>query len=153
MSPSPPFRRTARRSLVIACTALWITAFVLTHIPAERITPPGLSDKTLHFLGYFMLSGLFMLALAGLGTSPLKRSLTGICVMTAYAAFDELTQGLVGRHTSFGDAIADVLGAAAGVVLIETILKLTSIHRARKAQGREVGIIPNRRTVRRQGCS
>jgi len=129
---SPPFRQVARRSLIIACAALWTTAFVLTHIPAEKITPPGLSDKTLHFLGYFLLGGLFVLAMAGSGVSPLRRALAGIFVMGAYAAFDELTQGLVRRHASFGDAIADVLGAGTGLLLVETILKLTAIRRARK---------------------
>jgi hypothetical protein len=48
------------------------------------------------------------------------------------------------------------LGALVGIVFVETILKLTAIRRARKAQGRGFGVIPHRRTVRREhrfrGC-
>jgi len=123
MTSGPTFRWRLAAMASIACGAFWALAFAATHIPAEKVPHTGLSDRTLHFAGYFLLAGLLTASLAGFGVRPLRRGAAVILVMMAYGALDELTQAFVNRGVSFGDWLADLLGAitavaAAGLVAL-----------------------------------
>jgi VanZ family protein len=101
-----------RRGIVIAAlVCYWVALFVSTHVPLEpQISVPG-EDKTLHFVGYGVLALLFGIAF--------PRSLRlALIVLALYAAFDELTQPLVGRHCDFHDWLADLGGIAIGLTLV-----------------------------------
>lgn len=111
--------------MLAGCIVLWVTAFAITHIPAKEMPAITISDKTLHFVGYFVLGSLMLLTMAGYGASLLRRTLTVVCTMMAYAAIDEITQPLVNRHCSLGDWGADIVGAVAAVLLIEIIFALS----------------------------
>ena len=94
-------------------------AFVLTHTPPSDQPSPvwWLNDKILHTIGYTILGFLtvWVIGQARVGdrwrTSAL--SLAGLLV---YAAFDEMTQPLVGRTCEFSDWLADAGGAAIGTL-------------------------------------
>ncbi len=122
--PSP--MRSARRCLLIACAGAWIVAFTATHVPPRGIPPVGLKDTTLHAVGFFVLTGLFLLAMASYGVTRVRRTILTLCIMPSYAAFDESTQLLVNRSAAFSDWTADVIGASAALLICEAILAIIS---------------------------
>lgn len=128
MKHSSPLTRFLRWLLQVVCVLVWVTAFVATHIPVDKLPTGHLSDKTLHFLGYFILCCLLVLVLASRSLPRPKRVCIAIFVMAAYGAIDELTQLLVGRSASVGDWIADVLGAVAAVLFVEGVLLRWPLH-------------------------
>jgi VanZ family protein len=110
--------------LRLACAVAWSAAFVVTHLPPSRLPPPGVADYLLHAAGYLVLAVLLTWALAAGGRQLPLRALVAACTMLAYAAFDELTQPLVGRAAEWADALADAAGAALGIAAAETALLL-----------------------------
>ena len=88
------------------------------------------SDKKLHFAGYFILTALFILAQQRCGVPTWRRLIATPAILAAYGAFDETTQQLVNRNAAFGDWAADVLGVIAAVVIVETALSLLARREA-----------------------
>jgi VanZ family protein len=93
------------------------TIFVVQSMP-QPPAPPGLDDKTQHFLAYGGL-GLVTLratsggAVAGLGVGS---ALTAWAITTLYGASDEYHQSFVpGRSPDVFDLIADAIGAASAI--------------------------------------
>ena len=134
MNRSPAILHRSRRVAVIACAVLWIGAFVVTHVPAEKLPETYLGDEELHFLGFFALSGLFVLSLAAYNAAPVRRVVIVMCVMATYAAFDEATQTLFNRYAAWQDWLADVAGAAAAIIVTESLLRALSKRRERIAR-------------------
>ena len=127
--------RPVRRFLWAACAALWICAFVATHIPAKAVPRTGVGDVVLHFIGYFVLTSSLAAALIAQGLPGRTRVPLALATMVFYAALDELTQPLVGRSAAMSDFIANVLGAAAALVVIESaMLVVRTRRRARTAR-------------------
>lgn len=94
--------------------AYWVALFIIMHVPA----PEGIDlhlkggDKLLHGTVYFLLATL------GAWAFPLRRvsrsakwAVGWLIVYSAYAALDEILQTFVDRSCSFGDWVADVVGA------------------------------------------
>lgn len=135
MSRSGPRRllRPARLALALFLIA-WLGAFVATHIPARSIPQVHASDKVLHATGFFILGGLLLLALAIRGARRWRRDLAALVLLAAYAAFDELTQPLVGRTAALGDWLADVTGLVAALIVGEMIAAIAAA-RARSRAG------------------
>jgi VanZ family protein len=128
-------RRT--RTVLWAATAFyWVVLFVLTHLPPRRmLSGPG-GDKLHHFLAYFVLA--FLLGAAMWHAFPSRRRWAPILVViaaAAYAAFDEVTQLLVGRFCELNDWLADVSGAS----FAAAALYLLQIYSARRARLRAAG--------------
>ena len=105
--------------MVTALILYWPYIFFLTHI---RHVPPwvlraGVSDKTLHYLGYFILA--FLLWSAVKPENRVNwRSGAAWWVLTAavlYAALDEYLQGYFGRDTDIMDFAADMAGVFTGL--------------------------------------
>ncbi len=85
-------------------------------------TPPTAAliwDKLLHFIAYFGLSGLSLLAL-----SPGRRAAVAAGVLILMGGVLEIAQGLVGRDASWGDEAANALGAVIGCALGWVIVRL-----------------------------
>ena len=88
-------------------TAILFTAAVLvfTHLPQETM-PSSLQkdgvDKLQHGLAYGVITFLFLISLR---TPP--------TMLSAFGAFDELTQPLVSRTASVADLVADIVGILA----------------------------------------
>ncbi len=111
--------RRARRVRVV-WIAWWIVLFVLTHWPKPPQVPTfRQSDKFVHFGAYFALAMLGGRVWIGLGRHISGRSiLTWWAIYAAYAAFDELTQPIVGRACDFYDWLADVIGATVALIIV-----------------------------------
>jgi len=118
-----------RGALHVALALTWLGAFVATHIPRGDVPPIGVSDKTLHALGYFVLATLLLLTLAARGAARVRRAALTAAVLAAYAAVDEITQALVNRQPAVDDWLADVLGAAAAIALWEVVLAIYARRR------------------------
>ena len=118
-----PYRK--RRALVAICAMAWCAAFVATHIPLPELPEVPGSDKTLHVAGYFALSVLFGLTLVAHNVAPVRCAVLILGVMAIYGAVDELTQPLVNRHASWEDWLADMVGAAAAVVTLSLVRRLS----------------------------
>ena len=90
--------------------------FIASSIPDLQGLPGGMSDKSGHGLGYAILGGVLLRALAGgrLRGITWGRAATAILLATLYGASDELHQAFVpGRSPDIFDVVADCLGAAA----------------------------------------
>jgi VanZ family protein len=99
----------------------WIFLFCSTHFP--KLTLPGgvpQSDKIVHFVTYGVLAALFWKC-AETFRRPLPDTFVWLALgmLTAYAAFDELTQPLVNRTASVDDFRADVLGVFLVLFVLE----------------------------------
>ena len=100
---------------------VYLTALVTgTHLPhPEKLIPIESNDKLLHFGAYFGLAFLMATRLQSLRPVTWRAML----VIWSLAAFtgivDELTQMLPGinRHCEFNDWLADIAGAACGLLL------------------------------------
>lgn len=94
--------------------------FVGSAIPEPPI-PGGVSDVSLHEVGYFGLAALLVRALANgrwAGVTAQTLTLAWI-IAVAYGASDEWHQSFVPtRHAEIRDWIADAIGALAGVIVV-----------------------------------
>ena len=116
-----------RRTVWLGTAAYWLLAFILTHTPVAIPMPAVQSDKTEHFIGYFLLGTMLYASarLAGWRHAVLGVLLIGMC----YGALDEQTQKLVGRSCELADWFADCAGLAMAV----TIGGLVTLWRERRA--------------------
>lgn len=105
---------------IISLVIYWPGIFILAHIPIPRLVYKAqVSDKSLHFLAYLVLTFLLWFAI-----SPAKklgrRKTTGwliLIVAVWYGVIDELLQGWVGRSCDGWDLLADFAGTVAGLTL------------------------------------
>lgn len=104
-----------RRGLLIV---IWVLLATLTHIPVPQVVQEmRVSDKLMHLVAYFPLG--FLLSQSRVrGVSSGKACLLVIAV---YGLLDELLQIPVGRTASVFDWIADVIGAATGIVVAQRL--------------------------------
>lgn len=105
---------------IILLLVYWPGIFILAHIPIPRLVYKAqVSDKSLHFLAYLVLTFLLWFAI-----SPAKkvnwRKARGWLILIAvvwYGVIDELLQGWVGRSCDGRDLLADFAGVLAGLML------------------------------------
>ncbi len=113
--------KTRKISLVILLL-YWPLIFILTHVPLQQelLQQIQASDKTLHFLVYFILSFLLYFAVEPAGKLSLKSRKVWLLfsALLFYAAADEWLQGIVGRSSDFLDFIANLTGVVAAFVLL-----------------------------------
>ena len=121
--------RTARRVLLTACVAVWITAAVMTHLPPGKTPTISVSDKTLHFVGYFALTCAFQLTLWAYGYPRGRRFIIVLVVMLLYATADEASQQLVNRCAAFDDWLANGLGVLAAGGIDMLVLRFVHFRR------------------------
>ena len=126
-----------RRWIVAILIPLWIAAVIASHIPQEHLPPLPMNGKILHFLGFFGLATLFVLALAAYRKGALRRNLWALLVFSAYAAFDEGTQPYFHRHGCVSDWALDTSSAALALIVWQGMLLILKLlvehtHRARE---------------------
>lgn len=127
------------RLAIVALAGYWILLFTATHVPIDpNVIGPG-NDKTLHVVGYSGLALLFGVMLAT-RMSPRHRFgeegaiapndspfwprfpfLGAFVLLAIYAAFDELTQPLVGRTCDIYDWLADCAGIMIGLFVVAVV--------------------------------
>lgn len=105
----------------------WVTIFILTSLPSEKLPSVEISDKFNHFIAFFVLAFFLNLTLKYQTKYPsLKKNvlLITIIVAASYGLLDELHQLLVpGRSAEVLDWIADFAGALTGSLLAEFIFR------------------------------
>jgi len=126
MSRPHPFLYRVRVRALVLCAAVWVSAFIATHTPVPALAGPRISDKWLHGIGYFVVFSTLAATLAGHRVPRLRRIIWVLAVTVAYAAFDEITQPLVGRDASLADWTADVTGGALAALAAEGCLLLAA---------------------------
>ncbi|MCF6206822.1 MAG: VanZ family protein [Sulfurovum sp.] len=102
---------------------LMLTASYIAAILPQDVAPTmgDLSDKTLHFLAFGLLTLLLML-------SYRLKWWQGALYMLTYGVFIELTQAFTPTRCSEGlDVVADGIGIAIGLVLYAGYKKLEAI--------------------------
>lgn len=124
MTPTARHSSALRRTILIICVTFWLAAFVATHVPMSTVPGVHVGDKTLHLVGYFLLTGAFLLAMITHGKLRPRRIVLAVAIMALYGAFDELTQPIVNRSAEWSDFLADLGGAALAVIVIEAVLWL-----------------------------
>ena len=107
---------------VIPVLLYWPAIFILTHMPIPRLVFRAVraSDKTLHFIAYFVLVFLLWFAIAADKKVNWRRAAAWwvLLVVVWYGVFDEWLQGYVGRDPDVMDFFADVAGTVVCLVLL-----------------------------------
>jgi VanZ family protein len=94
-----------------------VVIFGASSIPDLKTLPGNISDKSGHSIGYAMLGGAILRALAGgrLRGVTWSRGLAAIALATLYGMTDEFHQLFVpGRSADRYDVLADCIGASIG---------------------------------------
>jgi VanZ family protein len=111
-----------QRTLILALALYWLAIFVLTHIPIpEVIREAHVSDKSLHFLTYMILTFLFWSALKPAEKAHWHQAAAWLVllVVMGYAVCDECLQYFVaGRSPDLEDLLANAVGALAGLAVV-----------------------------------
>lgn len=97
-----------------------VVIFGASSIPNLKTLPGNISDKSGHSIGYAMLGGVILRALAGgrLRGVTLAKGLAAIALATLYGVTDEFHQLFVpGRSADRFDVLADFVGASIGVTI------------------------------------
>ena len=103
----------------------WLALFAATHIPAPRLPPIPVKDKTAHFVGYGLLATALMVSLRASGRLRSTSAITVLAILLAYGAIDEWTQALpfINRSCELADWHADAAGTAVAVVVCSWLLR------------------------------
>ncbi|MGQ9798958.1 MAG: VanZ family protein [Ignavibacterium sp.] len=105
----------------------WVTIFILTSLPSNRLPSVEISDKLNHFLAFFVLGFFLNLTLKYQTKFPeLKKNifLITIIITSGYGLLDELHQLFVpGRSAEVLDWLADLIGGVSGNFLAEFIYR------------------------------
>jgi VanZ family protein len=99
----------------------WPGLFVLAHIPIPHVVQEAdVSDKSLHFLAYLILTFLIWSTVSGDRKVNWHRAAPWLVlfVIVVYGILDEWLQGYVaGRSCDIRDFFTDLAGALAGLIL------------------------------------
>jgi VanZ family protein len=107
------------RTWQIALVGYWLALFVSTHVPSSvPMLSKGGFDKLVHVAAFAALAALLAITwqLAA-GHLTIRHLFAAWLVLLIYAALDEWTQTLVGRHASARDWLADAAGALVALAL------------------------------------
>ncbi|WP_437201624.1 VanZ family protein [Planctomicrobium sp. SH664] len=116
--------RTSPITVVSCWLAGAIVLYITTHIP---IPPPASEvvnrwDKVIHCAAYLVLA--ILSAFAFLDRQRLRiPAVALVLAMLAYAAFDEYTQGFVGRIPDVYDWCSDAVGIVLGIGMVSLLLR------------------------------
>jgi len=99
----------------------WPALFVLAHVPIPQVVQEAdVSDKSLHFLAYLVLTFLIWFAVSGDRKVQWRRAAPWLVlfVIVMYGILDERLQSYVaGRSCDVRDFFTDLAGALAGLIL------------------------------------
>jgi VanZ family protein len=115
-----PIQPAARSRRLWIWVGYWVCLFVVMHVPMAATGPATVphADKVAHAVLYFVLAALGGRYLMAVGRVSRLAVITWAIVYAAYAALDEWLQSFVHRSMSLQDWVADLVGIAAGTVLV-----------------------------------
>ncbi len=105
---------------ILLLAVYWIALFTMTHLPGDPVSyRVTMKDKAGHGLAFALLATLlaWVVLLVKRRFGPKEAVATGVG-LALYAAFDELTQPIVGRSCDIYDWLSDVGGIAAGIAFV-----------------------------------
>ncbi len=110
--------------LKLIWSGYWLALFTAMHTPKTAFGPVKIYyfDKVVHFGGYFVLAA-FAIITAHRTPTILNRAwvIRWIAIFTTYAAFDEITQGLVDRTPDRWDFVTDMIGVGTAFTIARFI--------------------------------
>lgn len=107
--------------ILISLLLYWPAIFILAHVPVpEFFRGVQVSDKTLHYIAYFVLVFLLWFAISPDRRVKWNRATVWwvLFVVVCYGVLDEWLQAYVGRNADVMDFCADLTGALTGLVLL-----------------------------------
>jgi hypothetical protein len=121
-----------RYFFVAALLLYWPMVFLLTHVAQVPgfILRTQMSDKTMHYLGYLILTFLWWFSVYPAQRPSIRRLPFWItlALLAAYGAFDEWLQGFTHRTPDVWDWVADMGGVITGLVIFGIVgLRLSAI--------------------------
>jgi VanZ family protein len=105
---------------VISLLVYWPGVFILAHIPIPQLVyKVGVSDKSLHFLAYLILTFLLWFAISPNKKVNWRKTTVWwvLFVVVWYGVIDEWLQSYVGRNCDVMDFFTDLAGTLAGLIL------------------------------------
>ena len=108
------------RTTLIFLILYWLVLFILAHIPMPQyVQKAGVSDKSLHFFAYLILTFLFWITIRPDEKVNWRKSIGWwvFFIITGYGAADEIIQHLVGRTCDAIDIAANITGILTGLLL------------------------------------
>jgi len=109
------------RITIILLVLYWLTLIILAHIPMPQyVRKAGVSDKSLHFLAYLILTFLLWFTIRPDEKVNWRKSTVWwvFFIITGYGAADEVIQHLVGRTCDAMDIAANIIGILTGLLLL-----------------------------------
>jgi VanZ family protein len=110
-----------RKIIIISLAIYWASLIFFAHIPIpESVRSANVSDKSLHFLAYLVLTFLLWFSIkpqqkVNWGKFPVWIILVGL---TIYGSIDEIIQSFVGRTCDVFDISANLSGIIFGLLLL-----------------------------------
>ncbi len=109
--------KSVRRALLAILVIYWISMYVGTHVPTLPSVIADHADKLIHCCAYGGLAFLLILAIGSRRSITFRQLVFVWLFVAGYGVFDEVTQPLVGRHADLVDWVADIFGAAIGLLI------------------------------------
>ena len=109
-----------RKITLILLACYWPALFILAHIPIPQLVrKAGVSDKSLHFLAYLILTFLLWFTIKPDEKVNWRRAAVWCVFLIAagYGAIDEVIQSMVGRTCDAMDIMANLAGSLTGLFL------------------------------------
>jgi hypothetical protein len=109
------------RTTIILLILYWLALIILAHIPMPQyVRKAGVSDKSLHFLAYLVLTFLLWFAIRPDEKVSWRKAAVWwvLIIVTGYGAVDEVVQSLVGRTCDATDIAANITGILTGLLLL-----------------------------------
>jgi len=114
-----------RKITVIVLALYWPALFIFAHIPIpEVVLEADVSDKSLHFLAYLILTFFLWFSIRGDQKVHWRKAAAWwiLLLMVGYGVVDELLQGVVaGRNCDVRDFFVDVAGTLVGLILFSFV--------------------------------
>ena len=108
----------------------WIILLGATSLPGSSVPNMGVSDKTLHFTAYSILTILLTFTVSFQNKFKILKKyafISTLIIVNLYAVLDEIHQNFIpGRSMEFYDLMADFLGSLLGVLIVFIIKQNSS---------------------------
>ncbi len=112
------------RIILILLVLYWLALIFFAHVPIpQTVRQADLSDKSLHFLAYLVLTFLFWFSFKPEQKVRWHKAAAWLTlfILTAYGIVDELVQSHIGRTCDAMDVAANAAGTFAALIILTFI--------------------------------